>query len=425
MPRILYSLALFLLLPYVGLRLWRRARRQPEYREHLGERFGAYDQQPGTPLIWLHAVSVGETRAAQPLVAALMAQYPRHRILVTHMTPTGRQTSADLFGDRVSRAYLPYDYPFAVARFLAHFRPDIGLIMETELWPNLVAACERRGVPLLLVNARMSEKSAQRYARFPRLARHTLCRLAAVAAQTENDAARLRALGAPEVVVTGNVKFDIVPAAEQLEKGRVLRALIGPRPVLLVASSREGEETLVLDALARHPLGDALLVIVPRHPQRFEEVAALVATRGFPLQRRTAGGAIAPDTRIVLGDTMGELYAYYAACDVAFVGGSLLPLGGQNLIEPCAVGVPVLIGPHTFNFAQATEQAVAAGAAQRVSDADELLQTAGALLRNGPTRVAMSEAGKTFTTRHRGATKRTMQIVARALAGTARRHTPT
>ena len=297
--------------------------------------------------------------------------------------------------------------------------------METELWPNLVAACECRHVPLLLVNARMSEKSARRYARFPGLARDTLRRLSAIAAQTEDDAMRLRALGAPEVAVTWNVKFDIVPAGEQLEKGRALRALIGPRPVLLVASSREGEEALVLDALARQTLGDALLLIVPRHPQRFDEVATLVAARGLALQRRTAGGTIAAQTRVLLGDTMGELYAYYAACDVAFVGGSLLPLGGQNLIEACAVGTPALVGPHTFNFAQATEQAVAAGAARRVADAGELLQMADALLRDAPAREAMSEAGKTFAARHRGATMRTMQIVARALAGTTRRHTPT
>jgi 3-deoxy-D-manno-octulosonic-acid transferase len=418
MARFLYSLFLHLLLPYVGLRLWRRARRQPEYGEHLAERFGAYDTAPGVPLIWLHAVSVGETRAAQPLVTALAAQYPRHHILLTHMTPTGRQTSVDLFGERVSRAYLPYDYPFAVARFLEHFRPEVGLIMETEIWPNLVTACARRGVPLLLVNARMSAKSARRYAGFPALVRDTLQRLTAIAAQTEVDAVRLRALGAPEVAVTGNVKFDILPAPEQIEQGYALRARIGTRPVLLVASSREGEEALVLDALARHPLGDALLVIVPRHPQRFDEVAGLIAAHGLELQRRTAGTAIAAQTRVLLGDTMGELYAYYSACDIAFVGGSLLPLGGQNLIEACAVGAPVLIGPHTFNFAQATEQAIAAGAARRVADGDDLLQTAHTLLTDARARKAMSDAGLSFAARHRGATGRTMQIVAHAMGNT-------
>lgn len=421
MARFLYSLVLYLLLPYVGLRLWRRARRQPEYGEHLAERFGAYDTAPGVPLIWLHAVSVGETRAAQPLVTALAAQYPRHHILLTHMTPTGRQTSVDLFGERVSRAYLPYDYPFAVARFLEHFRPEVGLIMETEIWPNLVTACARRGVPLLLVNARMSDKSARRYAGFPALARDTLQRLTAIAAQTEGDAARLRALGAPEVAVTGNVKFDILPAPEQIERGYALRARIGTRPVLLVASSREGEEALVLDALARHPLGDALLVIVPRHPQRFDEVADLIAAHGLELQRRTAGTAIAAQTRVLLGDTMGELYAYYSACDIAFVGGSLLPLGGQNLIEACAVGAPVLIGPHTYNFAQATEQAIAAGAAKRVADGDDLLQTAHTLLTDARARKAMSDAGLSFAARHRGATGRTMQIVAQAMGNILRK----
>ena len=310
MARFFYNLALLLLLPYVGLHLLLRSRRQPEYLRHVGERFGGYDIDPGQALIWLHAVSVGETRAAQPLVSALKARYPGHRILLTHMTPTGRQASEELFGDGVLRAYLPYDYPFAVRRFLAHFRPAVGVIMETELWPNLVQACKAQGIPLLLANARLSEKSARRYARFPNLTRRVLRDLAGIAAQTEQDAARLAALGAPEVAVLGNVKFDILPPPEQLAFGEELRRRIGLRPVLLAASTREGEESRLFEALAKRPPGEALLVVVPRHPQRFDEVAALAVNAGFAVQRRSEDAQIAPQTQVLLGDSMGEMFAY-------------------------------------------------------------------------------------------------------------------
>jgi 3-deoxy-D-manno-octulosonic-acid transferase len=362
-------------------------------------------------VIWLHAVSVGETRAAQPLVQRLLARHPDHDLLLTHMTPTGRQTSSELFGERVLRAYLPYDYPFAVGRFLAHFRPRLGVVLETELWPNLVAGCRARGVPLLLANARMSGRSARGYARVAALTGPMLRGLSAIAAQTEADALRLRSLGATQVAVLGNLKFDLLPPPAQIEAGAALRRLFGPRPVLLCASTREGEETLILDALAGTSPGDALVVLVPRHPQRFDEVARLVADRGLRLQRRSAGEAVAADTRILLGDSMGELFAYYAACDVAFVGGSLLPLGGQNLIEACAVGAPVLLGPHTFNFAQAAEQAVACGAALRVGDAKQMVSQALALLADAPARARMSEAGRAFAAAHRGAADRTVELI--------------
>lgn len=415
MARIFYTLALIVALPYVGLHLWLRSRRQPAYLRHVGERFGFYSQQPDGPLIWVHAVSVGETRAAEPLIKALAQRFPQHSIVMTHMTPTGRETSQAVFGESVQRVYLPYDYPWTVARFLSRFRPAIGIVMETEIWPNLVAACRARAIPLLLVNARLSEKSARRYARFARLTRASLQSLTAIAAQTEADASRLRALGAPRVQVVGNIKFDALPPAVQIEAGRALRQSIGTRPVLLAASTREGEEALILDALQRNPLNDTLLVIVPRHPQRFDEVAVLAAARGFKPQRRSANGMIDPATRVLLGDSMGEMFAYYTACDIAFIGGSLLPLGGQNLIEACAIGTPVLIGPHTFNFADAAEQAVAAGAARRVADAGELFATARLLLDDSAARIAMGEAGKAFAARHRGATQRTVDIVAQAL----------
>lgn len=417
MARLFYKLALLALLPYAWLHLRRRARKQPEYLEHVGERFGRYDIAPRQPLIWLHAVSVGETRAAAPIVAALAARYPGHRILITHMTPTGRRTSAELFGDSVDRAYLPYDYSFAVRRFLARFRPVAGILLETEIWPNLVAECRAGGIPLLLANARLSEKSARRYGRFPRLARAALEGLAAVGAQAEEDARRLRALGARHVEVLGNVKFDILPPPGQLEAGAALRGQIGPRPVLLAASTREGEEALLLEALARRPLGDALVVVVPRHPQRFDEVEALAEKLGFTVQRRSEEAAILAGTRLLLGDTMGEMFAYYAACDVAFIGGSLLDYGSQNLIEACRVGKPVLLGPSTYNFSAAAAEALDCGAARQVGSAEELLEAAATLLADESARQRMGEAGKAFAARHAGATAKTVELIESRLAG--------
>ncbi len=430
MNRRLYTLLLWLLLPVVLLRLLWRGRRQPGYRRHVAERFGFYPKPPPPQAgegreegktIWLHAVSVGETRAALPLVDALLARYPDHRLLLTHMTPTGRATGEDLFGERVQRVYLPYDYPFAVGRFLRRFRPAVGLLLETELWPNLIAGCRRNHIPLLLVNARLSEKSARRYARVPALSGESLRGLAAVAAQTEADAERLAVLGAASPTVVGNLKFDIPPPAGMLERGRELRRLLGEnRPVFLAASTRDGEEALLLEALAKlpppPPAGEGnhgfLTVIVPRHPQRFDEVAGLLAKYGFPFQRRSENRPVPAETRVVLGDSMGEMFAYYAACDAAFIGGSLLPYGGQNLIEACAVGVPVLIGPHTFNFTQASELAVAAGAALRVQSAGELLREAAALLGSPERRKAMGKAGKAFAGQHQGATRRIMERLA-------------
>jgi len=425
MARFLYTLAVLALLPWAVLHLLWRARRQPEYLRHWGERFGRYASKsqllPPVPTIWLHAVSVGETRAAQPLVAALRQLYPDHRILFTHMTPTGRATSKALFGDSVKRIYLPYDTPWAMRRFLRHYRPRFGLIMETELWPNLIAACRATGLPLLLVNARLSERSARRYAAFPALAREALQSLAAVGAQAAGDAARLAALGAQDVKVTGNVKFDIEAPAEQLELGRLLRARCGGRPVWLAASTREGEEALILDAWkAAVPIdvqevgaGDAapLLVIVPRHPQRFDEVTQLALQRGFPVQRRSGNATVAGSTRVLIGDSMGEMFAYYAAADLAFIGGSLLDFGSQNLIEAAACGTPVLIGPSTRNFADVAREAVACGAAQTIVDAGDLVQQALGLLSAAESRQAMGLAGSAFAARHRGATARTLELI--------------
>jgi 3-deoxy-D-manno-octulosonic-acid transferase len=408
--RWLYSIATCLLLPWALLHLLWRSRRQPEYLRHIGERLGFYKEIDRGPLIWLHAVSVGETRAAEPLIQLLRAQYPGHRILLTHATPTGRQTGKELFGDAVIQAYLPYDFPWAAHRFLSQYRPVVGILMETELWPNLVQACEKHRVPVYLVNARLSEKSARGYRWLAPLTRATLHGLAGIAAQTEDDAKRFEALGAEKVIVTGNIKFDRLVPGEMLALGKQLRTQFGMgRPVLLAASTREGEEALILDALARHPVPGLLIVIVPRHPQRFENVAELITRRGLRYRRRSENRVVEPDCPALLGDSMGELFAYYAACDLAFVGGSLLPLGGQNLLEACAVGAPVLIGPHTFNFAEITRQAEAAGAVLRIADAAALAEAVAVLLADPARRQAMGAAGKQFATAHRGATQRTLQ----------------
>lgn len=428
MPRLVYSLILYLLLPFTPFRLLWRGLRQPEYRHHWGERYGFYKIGPGSrPRIWLHCVSLGETRAAAPLVQALLAQYPQHRLLLTHATPTGRAASGQLFGDRVDRVYLPYDTPGAVARFLDHFHPQIGLLLETELWFNLIAACRTRDIPLLLVNARLSERSARGYGKVARLTHQGLQSLCAIAAQTDQDAARLRRLGAREVVVCGNLKFDVEPPADAIQRGAALRRQLGAtRPVFLAASTRDGEEALILDALRDLAApGDLLTVIVPRHPQRFDAVAELLTRSGLSFVRRSALQSDAPApldaaVAVVLGDTMGELFTYYAACDFAFIGGSLLPLGGQNLIEASLMAKPVLIGPHTFNFAQASEQAVAGGAALRVDDPPALAQAVQRLLTDDAQRQRMAAAAVVFSRSATGATARIVALVRQQLESAGR-----
>ena len=409
--RAAYTAVFYAAVPAILLRLAWRARAERGYAAHVGERFGIYrEPRPAQPLVWIHAVSVGEAHAAEPLVRALRERYPDHRILITHMTPTGRRAGERLYGESVVRAYLPYDLPGALRRFLEHFAPAFGVIMETEIWPNLVHACRTRGVPLFLANGRLSERSHRGYARVGALARESVGGFTAIAAQTEADAQRLRALGAHSVCVTGSMKFDVAPALELLAKGRGWREAYGPRRVVLAASTREGEEALVLDAFPRLD-ASTLLVLVPRHPQRFDEVAALLERRGIAYVRRSAADVPSSATRVVLGDSMGEMAAYYAAADVAFIGGSLLPFGGQNLIEACAVGTPVIVGPHTFNFAEAAERAVESGAAVRVADASALGAEVARLLADERALHAMRERALAFAREHQGATMKVMGII--------------
>ena len=413
----LYRLALLLVVPLIPLRLLWRGRRERGYWQHWGERL-ALGPLPADAL-WIHAVSVGEMRAAQPLISALRAAHPDMPLLLTCMTPTGRATAESLYGDFAHIVYLPYDYAWLMRRFMKRIRPRVGILMETELWPNLIHAAARESVPLLLANARLSERSARGYARLAALTRACLARMSGVAAQSEGDAARLTALGARAVTVAGNLKFDITPPPDQLALGAAWRARWGQRPVLLAASTREGEEAALLRAFAAVAPAGVLLVIVPRHPQRFDAVAALIASSGLPYQRRSEinGADLKPATRALLGDSLGELFAYYAACDVAFVGGSLMPLGGQNLIEAASVGRPVLVGPHIFNFQEATRLALEAGAVVQVEDAGALIAQALNLLQDAPARARMGAAGLAFAARHRGATQRVMTLIERLLSG--------
>jgi 3-deoxy-D-manno-octulosonic-acid transferase len=415
-----YTAFLAALLPAYGLRLLWRSRAEPLYRAALLERFGRYREPPSRGWLWVHAVSLGETRAAAPLVEALRRLRPDLRLLLTHGTATGREAGAALLrpGDR--QTWLPYDAPWVVQRFFAQFAPAIGVLMETEVWPHLVSVAKARGMPVVLANARLSVRSARRGRRLAALLDPAARGIDLVLAQTGDDARRLAAAGARTVRVCGNLKFDLTPDAAQVAIGAAWRAALA-RDVVLAAVTREGEEAPLLAAWKRHPAPRPLLVVVPRHPQRFDAVAALVQDAGFALARRSAWpDAPPPEARgadVWLGDSMGEMALWYGCAHVALLGGSYAPLGGQNLIEAAACGCPIVMGPHTFNFKQAAELALVAGAAERAADLDAGVAMALALL--GTPRLAdMSRAAVAFAREHRGAAGRmAREIVALLDAG--------
>ncbi|MFA6040944.1 MAG: lipid IV(A) 3-deoxy-D-manno-octulosonic acid transferase [Methylophilus sp.] len=417
MPHFIYTLLLYLALPFVPLKLFWRGFKQPEYRLHWGERFGFYAAKSSKSIIWLHCVSVGETRAAAPLVNMLLAKYPDHRILITNTTPTGRAASYQLFQNTVLHAYLPYDVPFAVKRFLKHFKPQIGLLMETELWFNLMALCNRNSIPLMLINARLSEKSAKGYAKLGRLAKNGLGKLTLVAAQTTEDENRLRILGAANTTVIGNLKFDVTVPENCQAQGAELRQLIdNGRPIFLAASTREGEEQMILDAISGI---DLLTIIVPRHPQRFEEIENLLKTLNINYILRThITKPINSKIQVVLGNTMGELFTYYAACDFTFVGGSLKKFGGQNLIEAASLGKPILIGKYTHNFAAVSAGAIKSGAATQVKDIENLRDKVLYLISHPEKQEQMSVAALNFSKAKTGATLQVLEYMAPYLAKT-------
>lgn len=403
--RTIYTVLLHAALPWILLRLWWRGRREPGYRQGIAERFGASALAPKPKLLWVHAVSVGEVRACAPLVHALQRENPDHDVLITCLTAAGRDAAKQVYGESVLLAYLPYDYPWAVRRFLEHFRPRLGVLVETEIWPNLMRACAQLGVPVILANARMSRKSVQAYQRLRWLSRPAFASLGAVCAQGPADARRLRRLGAANVSIAGNLKFDIEPDPDKAAEGKSFRAALRHRKVLLLASTREGEEEQLLGELGAKDDG-VLIVLVPRHPRRFGEVAALAARLGFTLARRSLGEAPHQGRRLYLGDTMGEMAFYYAMCDVAVIGGSFEPLGGQNLIEASAAGVPVVTGPHMFNFADVTRLAVGTEAALQVPDAAAAVRAARSLLEDPERCARMGIAGKRLCAQHRGAAER-------------------
>ena len=417
----LYSLVIRLALPASLYYLIWRGLRQREYFDRWSERFALYRGGAGADCLWLHAVSVGEVNAAIPLVEALRARFPGRALLVTTTTPTGSARVRALWGESVQHVYLPYDLPGAVRNFLDHFRPAIALVMETEIWPNLFAEMQRRGIPAIIANARLSERSLRGYRPIAPLVRAAMATIDHVAAQSEADAARYRKLGAPaeRVHQFGNLKYDL-PLPEGLAaQAAAWRAQWGPgRPVWIAASTHADEGPAVLQAhravLAAWP--DALLLWAPRHPERFAAVAANAARAGLRVATRRADGLPGADSEVFVVDTLGELMAFYAAADVAFVGGSLQEIGGHNLLEPAALGVPALVGPHTFNFQEITALLESVGAVARVADGDALGATLCAWLREPEERRRRGEAGRERIAQERGALARTLRLVEESLA---------
>ncbi len=414
--RYLYTLAMFLVTPLLLVRLIARGVRSKPYHRRWPERFGFFDAPGFSGSLWVHAVSVGEVNAAEPLIKTLQRDYPNAPIVITTVTPTGMQRVRQLFGDKVFHVYLPYDLPFAVRRFLKRIRPRLALIVETEIWPNLYFACRKRGIPLMIVNARLSDRSLRGYKPMRGMVRAALRCVHRIAAQSRTDAARYRLLGADpqKIVVSGNMKFDMPIPAGAVEAGKVMREHWGPRrPVWMAASTHEGEELAVLDAhlkvLKRLP--DALLLLAPRHPERFRLVEHAVRSLGFNVGTRSCDEVPLLANQVFVIDAMGQLMPFFAAADVAFVGGSLVPIGGHNVLEPAALSVPVLVGPHTFNFEEITRSLIQQGGADRVSSIEQLGPSVLKLLLDSDKREQMGQAAQQVFERERGAVGRIVSMI--------------
>lgn len=407
-------------LPFASLYLMWRSRRQPAYRDYWDERFawGNYPLRTTRPRVWIHAVSVGETNAARPLLEAMLAAWPDCDVILTHMTPTGRDTGRKLVRlapERIHQCYLPYDAPYAVEKFVRQTRPTLGVIMETEVWPNLMRELSRRRIPVVLANARESEKSRAKAEKVIDVMRPAFGSFSAVLAQSAEDRDRLESLGAKDVMVTGSVKFDIRPDASQAAAARAWREALG-RPVLLIASTREGEEEMFAKALRERPglLEKALVVLVPRHPQRFDGVEEILAGAGLRVRRRTTlafAADVPADCQVILGDSMGEMSFYCALATVTAMGGSFAPCGSQNVIEPAMAGSPVIVGPSTFNFERIIREGVEAGGMLRTRDAGEALDACARLLADDVGRARMGGAARTFALGCTGATARMMTVL--------------
>ncbi|MGH8179252.1 MAG: lipid IV(A) 3-deoxy-D-manno-octulosonic acid transferase [Steroidobacter sp.] len=415
MLRLLYTLALYLAAPVALAFTALRGLKNPAYRDRLGERLGFTRARFGSPPIWVHAVSVGEVQAAAALVRELFKRYPQHPLLVTTATPTGAQRIAALFGKAVTHAYLPYDTPGAVRRFLGRTRPRVAIVMEREIWPNLFSACARRDIPLVLASARISAASAQRHRRLAGLFGPALASNVTIAAQTEADAERYRSIGADAAAthVTGNIKFDLDVPDDVRRQGEALRKMLSQRPVWTAGSTHEGEEALVLDAhqhvCAVH--GDALLILVPRHPNRFASVAAWLKSRDVRFVARSSNERMTAATSVLLADTLGELLMLYAAADIAFVGGSLVPIGGHNLLEPAALSRPIVVGPHNFNAQEIAQMFLESGAAIEVKSAAQLAQALLELFANEARRGEIGARGRALLESNRGALERVMRLI--------------
>ena len=414
--RFLYTLAMFLATPLLVLRLLARGLRSRPYHRRWPERFGFFKAPDLRGSLWVHAVSVGEVNAAEPLIKALQRDYPEAPLVITTVTPTGTARVQQLFGDSVFHVYLPYDLPFAVRRFLNQIRPRLALIVETEIWPNLYFICRRRGIPLMIVNARLSERSMRGYKPMRTLLRSALRCVDQIAAQSRTDAARYRLLGADpqKIVVSGNMKFDMPIPEAAWDDGAAMRERWGAqRPVWIAASTHEGEEEVVLEA-HRHVLKrlpDALLLLAPRHPERFRMVEHAVRSLGFSVATRSVDGVPTPAHQVCVIDAMGQLMPFFAGSDLAFVGGSLVPTGGHNVLEPAALSVPVLVGPHTFNFEGITRSLIEQGGAEVVPDAAHLGPEVLRLLLDAARREKMGDAAQRVFERERGAVKRVMQLI--------------
>ena len=403
--------------PLIRRYLRRRGQKAPAYLQHWSERFGEPLANPVRHPLWIHAVSVGETRAAQPLIAELKKHFPDTPLLLTQMTPTGRAAAEALYPDAQCR-YLPYDKPEYIRQFLSEHQPRLGILMETEIWPNLMHGCAEAGVPLFLANARLSEKSQEGYLKVRPLVAPALQSLRGCYAQTAADAERLHFIGASNVHVCGNSKYDITPPENMRALAEAFKQRIGNRPVVVCASTREDKGTdeaeLLLQAWQAYR-GDALLVIVPRHPERFQTAFDLAARYGVKAQKRSDNLPVSADTQVWIGDSMGELFGYYLAADIAFVGGSLVDTGCQNIIEPIACGVPTLFGPSTYNFAAACKGAEAAGAARQVFSAEEWLHSVNEWLADPALRAQYAGQADAFIADHRGASARMAEKISQAV----------
>jgi len=417
--KLLYALLFYIALPFILIRLLWRGIRSPGYWQRWSERFGHSPLlTDDNPVIWIHAVSVGEVEATRPLVKTLFAEFPRHQIIITTMTPTGSARVKLLYGDSVMHCYIPYDVSFAVQRFLRRTHPQFGIIMETEIWPITLLTCQQLKIPLVLANARMSERSAKGYARFATFTKTILQSLHFIAAQSDADRQRFKLLGADikNVHAIGNLKYEINLPASLMEQAAVMRNLWGNhRPTWVAASTHEGEEAIILNASrqVRATFPELLLIIVPRHPERFDRVTALSQRAGFKTLRRSEHRPCPSDVKVLIVDTMGELPLFYAASDVAFVGGSLMPVGGHNILEPAALARPIITGPHYFNFNEITKQFINADAAIQINDTEQLAETIIKLLQDSQQRDKMGKAALQLMANSQGASKRLVNLIKR------------